>query len=198
MFEYRILSTLSLLLGWLLVFGLYKQDYVRFLNMCPGWDLINRFKGASCVTVVSSTELGGCCYSTERPKLARNRCLIEVLIAFSACIGPFVKVLSQLVLFLFLFLNCLIIRYLHKQYVDCTIIIPTSSSITELVFIFCFCRNCHILSCIMLNGFMKDDMVPITQKFIKIISKQAYHLNMKFCLANHQHNETSLSFRCVD
>ena len=59
------------------------------------------------------------CYSTDRPKSVRNRCVIEVLVAFfmfsycfldfSVGVGAFVKGLSQISSFFFsLFIKCLV------------------------------------------------------------------------------------------
>ena len=75
MFVYWILLTLHF--GWLLVLGLYKEDYLQILNVCP-FDLtvfvvngkvgihVNRFNYTSWMAV-----------RTERSKSTRNRCVID-------------------------------------------------------------------------------------------------------------------------
>ena len=74
---------LALCYGWLLVLGLYKDDYldmfkyVSFLlhSFCDYLGrLRNQFNNTSWVTVVTPT---------DRPKSSRNRYVIKVLVAFS-------------------------------------------------------------------------------------------------------------------
>ena len=81
-FVYHILWPLRF--GWLMVFSLYKEDYLQifkcvsfWLHGCcgewEGWALVNRFNHTSGVTAITPT---------DRPKSVRNRCVIEVLVAF--------------------------------------------------------------------------------------------------------------------
>ena len=80
--------------GWLLVFSLYKEDYLQFfkfvsvwLHGCcgkwEGWALVNRFNHTSGVTAATPT---------DRPKSVRNRSVIEVfggVIMLSRCFLDF-------------------------------------------------------------------------------------------------------------
>ena len=49
---------------------------IRFCGWWEGWDPVNRFNHASRVAIVTPT---------DRPKSVRNRCEIEVLVAFFCC-----------------------------------------------------------------------------------------------------------------
>ena len=66
--------------SWLLVLGLYKEDYLQFFyclsfwvrSFCA-WDPVNHFHHTSVVAFVTLT---------DRPKSVCNRCVIGVLVAF--------------------------------------------------------------------------------------------------------------------
>ena len=94
--------------GWLLVFSLYKEDYLQLLKCMSfwlhgccigweGWDPGNRFNYTSWVAIVKPA---------DRPKSVRNRYVIEFLVAFFALsrsfwdisvgVGAFVIGLSQI------------------------------------------------------------------------------------------------------
>ena len=94
---------LALRLSWLLVLGLYREDY---LNVCP-FDYtifvvsrkVNRFNHTRWVAFVTST---------DRPKSVHNRCVIEVFVCvfvvvtfldFSIGVGSFVIGLSKISFF---------------------------------------------------------------------------------------------------
>ena len=66
--------------GWMLVAGLHKEVYLQFFKcvsfslhsfcgLWEGWDHVNRFNHTSWMVAVTPT---------DRPKSARNRCVIEV------------------------------------------------------------------------------------------------------------------------
>ena len=72
---------------WLLVLSLNKEDYLQifrcvsfWLHGCcgswEGWTLVNRFNNIIWVTVITPT---------DRPKSVRNRCVMEVMMAFLCC-----------------------------------------------------------------------------------------------------------------
>ena len=74
-------------LDWLLVFGLYKEDYLQIFKCVSFWlhsfrgkldglDPINRFNHTSWVDVVTSA---------DHPKSVRNRSVIKVLVTFLYC-----------------------------------------------------------------------------------------------------------------
>ena len=65
---------------WLLVLGLYNEDYLQifkcvsfwlqiFCGKWEGWDPLNQFNHTSWVAIVTQT---------ERPKSVCNRCVIKV------------------------------------------------------------------------------------------------------------------------
>ena len=67
-------------LSWLLVLGLYKEDYLQifkfvsfclhgFCNKWESWDPVNRLNHTSLVAIVTPS---------DRPKSVRNRCVIKV------------------------------------------------------------------------------------------------------------------------
>ena len=101
----------SICLCWLLVLGLYKEDYLHifkcvsfllhgFCGLWEGWDPVNRFNHNNLVAIVTPI---------DRPESVRNCCVIEVfdgvfmlsrcVLDFSVGVGAFVIGLS---LFLFL------------------------------------------------------------------------------------------------
>ena len=102
MFAYWIL--LPLHFGWLLVLGLYKEDYLQILNVCPFDNTafvvsgkvgipVNRYNYTSWLAVTP----------TERLKSAHNGCVIEhfvcvftLLYWLSVGKGDFGKALSQI------------------------------------------------------------------------------------------------------
>ena len=103
-----VIIVLPLRFSWLLVLGLYKEDYLQifkyvsfwlhgFCGKWEGWDPVNRFNHTSWVAIVTPT---------DRPKSVHNRCVIEVFggvfvltrcfLDFSVGVGAFVIGLSQI------------------------------------------------------------------------------------------------------
>ena len=99
--------------NWLLVLGLYKEDYLQIFNFVSfylhsfcdkweGWDPVNRLNHTSWMAIITPT---------DRPKSVRNRCVIEdfggafvllrCFLDFSVGVGAFVIGLRQISSFCF-------------------------------------------------------------------------------------------------